>query len=197
MDRNAKKSDKNISTERPRKTLKNESETEEFFKKIEECAVSGDPDYQYHLATCYLQGVGVEKSVERSTFWMLKAADNGNLQAMIAAGIIFMTGSGVKMDKERGLEYIKKAAETGDAASQLMLGDILMAKGDSESKDEGFLWVKKASNQGYPQAMYELGLAYAEGTLVDRNKEEAVRLLKLAAGAGHEEARKYLENLGE
>lgn len=49
-------------------------------------------------------------------------------------------------------------AQKGDADAQLMIG-FLSANGDGVPKDnvEGSKWVRKAAEQGYAPAQYELG----------------------------------------
>jgi TPR repeat protein len=53
-----------------------------------------------------------------------------------------------------------------------------------------------AAGQGLPDAQYELGIIYEEGTGVDRNIEEAIRYYRLAANAEDEEAKAALARLG-
>ena len=51
-----------------------------------------------------------------------------------------------------------------------------------------------AAEQGDSRAQCNLGLCYLMGDGVEANKEEALRLLKLSAEQGNEEAQKALQN---
>lgn len=53
------------------------------------------------------------------------------------------------------------------------------------------------AEQGDADAQYELGLCYFRGDKVHRDMSEAVRLYRLAAEQGHEEAEITLEEYDE
>ena len=54
-------------------------------------------------------------------------------------------------------------------------------------------WFRKAAEQGYAVAQYNLGRNYCEGTGVSQNKEEAKKWLRKAANQGYENAKQYLK----
>ena len=53
-----------------------------------------------------------------------------------------------------------------------------------------------AANAGHEKAIFNLGVAYLRGHGVDANREEAVKLFKLAADKGVKEAIESLKSLG-
>lgn len=50
---------------------------------------------------------------------------------------------------------------------------------------EGLRWFRMAAENGSPEGMSELGLAYEFGQVVERDDAEALRWYTMAAGAGH------------
>ena len=54
-------------------------------------------------------------------------------------------------------------------------------------------WYRKAAEQGYAAAQYNLGINYYNGTGVSQNKEEAKKWLRKAANQGYENAKQYLK----
>jgi TPR repeat protein len=49
----------------------------------------------------------------------------------------------------------------------------------------------KAAEQGVTLAQYNVGIAYASGTGVERNKQEAVKWFDKAASNGNRKAQEY------
>jgi cell division septation protein DedD len=56
-------------------------------------------------------------------------------------------------------------------------------------------WYRKAAEQSYGVAQYNLGVLYAEGKGVPQDNDEAVKWLTLAANGGHFRARSMLRQL--
>ena len=50
--------------------------------------------------------------------WLLKAAEQGDTNAMYHIGDMYESGSGVKKDPSIAIQWFLKAAEQGDADSQ-------------------------------------------------------------------------------
>lgn len=73
-------------------------------------------------------------------------------------------------------ECVETAAEQGKAWAQEMLSDILFKEGKTK---EGLVWLRKAVAQEYAPAELSMGTR-----LVDQDKKEAMRLMKVAAYKG-------------
>ena len=67
--------------------------------------------------------------------------------------------------------------------------------GVSESDAEAFKWYRKAAEQGYADAQYNLGNMYDKGRGVPEDKAEALKWWRKAAEQGHEDANEWLEFL--
>ena len=50
-------------------------------KFLASAANKGNPDAQYRLSLCYIEGIGVEKSRHNSIYWMKQAAYQGHVEA--------------------------------------------------------------------------------------------------------------------
>ena len=58
-------------------------------------------------------------------------------------------------------------------------------------------WYRKAADQGYVFAQFNLGLMYANGQGVAKNQKEAVAWYRKAAAAGNESAKAALASLAD
>ena len=74
-------------------------------------------------------------------------------------GHLYLHGLGVPQDTAQAKSYFEAGAAIGDAASQNGLGYMyLHGIGVPQSTDKGFELVKKAADQGHPEALYNLAL---------------------------------------
>ena len=156
-----------------------------------EAAEGGDSKAQHNLGIFYLQGIGVEKDVDKAFEWIKKAARQGEL---------------VYDDVNKAIELIRSAAEQGESESQYNLA-LCYLRGFGIWPDGFIIYhlnlkpgepmdhvqppdfktptelLKKAVIQGHVAAKYELGMLYK----LDK-QQEAVELFKQAAEQGNAKA---------
>lgn len=85
-------------------------------------------------------------------------------------------------------------AEAGDAVAQFNLArEYALGEGMAINRDEFIRWCRTAADQGLPEAQYTLGCCYQRGLHVEKNEEEARRLLQEAAAAGFAPAAEALK----
>lgn len=91
---------------------------------------------QYMLATLYFEGYGVDKDVELSYSYCLKAASNNDEDAEFWLGrdFIFAKDYPLDQDVELGLKYLNRAAEKGHCMAQFVLG-VIYIEGEYVVKD--------------------------------------------------------------
>lgn len=79
-----------------------------------------------------------------------KAAENGNLKAYNALGMMYLSGKGVYQDSTKGLDWYTRAAEKGHAASQFNLGQIYSAGygGVKVDNNSALIWFIIAESNG-------------------------------------------------
>ena len=80
------------------------------------------------------------------------------------------------------IKELKDKAEQGDAKAQNDLGVLYSV--EIQAYEEAVIWFKFAAKQGYPQAQYNLGLAYFSGRGIKENRQEAFNLYTKAAEGG-------------
>ncbi len=62
-----------------------------------------------------------------------------------------------------------------------------------ECHAEAMKWYRKAADQDFANAQYEVAMMYHQGTGVRKNRAEAKKWFRKAAANGCEEAKKYLK----
>ncbi|EGB07602.1 hypothetical protein AURANDRAFT_6990, partial [Aureococcus anophagefferens] len=98
-----------------------------------------------------------------------RAAELGDVDAMVFLGELYERGSGVKLDKKKAMKLYRPAADRGHADAQTHVGILL----DSEQKfEEAFRYFALAADQGKTAAEILLGCYFrdGEGTEVDLGK---------------------------
>ena len=89
-----------------------------------------------------------------------------------------------ELEFEKAFREILKLAEQGIPEAQYNVGYLMYMNPDlfgDDANQDAALWFKKASDAGIPEAQRYLGQMYRDGEGVDRNIEEAIRLLSLAS----------------
>jgi TPR repeat protein len=86
------------------------------------------------------------------------------------------------------LAEIRARAEIGDAQSQFELGAAFHFGTQGVAKDyaEAVKWYRKAAEQNYARAQFNLGVSYAKGEGVAKNYVEGYKWVVLAAAQGDE-----------
>ncbi len=115
-------------------------------KGLEEEAMAGGPDFQYHLGM-----VCLEQSDEREGFrWLLKSAEGGNAAAQDAIGLMYEFGKGVPRSEAEAVRWYTRAAEQGFPDGEVNLG-YLLALGRGVKKDyrKASEWFQRAAEGGY------------------------------------------------
>ena len=69
-------------------------------------------------------------------------------------------------------------------------------EGVEQDYAEAVKWYRKAAEQGYAVAQFEMGWCYKHGYGVPKDLAEAKRWYRKAADAGIQEAKKHLAELG-
>jgi TPR repeat protein len=107
-------------------------------------------------------------------------AEQGNADAQLLLGEMYMKGQGVVKDSEQARKWFRRSGEQGNADAQFFLGAMYLLPG----KDiiQGVKWLRLSAEQGQQDAQLLLGKAYLQGaTEVPRNPVQAEMWLQLAA----------------
>ena len=153
-----------------------------------DAAIGGSPSAREAVAFLYEHGWGVPQSNKEMLRWLELTVADGHAPALDYMGNQFRIGKTVPQDYNRAFQLYTIAAgmDNANAISNLAR---LYRDGTGAPKD----WAKavelyrRAAELGNPFAPYQLSLLYMSGADgVERNPEEARRLLELSADRGYE-----------
>ena len=77
----------------------------QIFERLSE---AGNSQAQYDLSQMYFQGIGTPKSVEQGWIWMNRAADKGNIQAMLELGVRYQVSTSLENGEEMAFLWFQK-----------------------------------------------------------------------------------------
>ena len=153
-------------------------------------ALAGNADSQAFVGKSYYFGEkGVKENDKEAFRWFQKSALKGSPYGYYYIGLCYSNGFGVMQNLNRGESYFSKAfkifkerAISGDAEAQYHLGLCYQnGTGTMENLELANNWFCKASEQGHPNAQYEVALR-------EKDKSRAFSLMKNAADHGIREA---------
>jgi TPR repeat protein len=115
-----------------------------------------------------------------------QAVEAGSAEAMTSLGLAFLRGEGVPVQRDSARKYLRAAADKGDlrGMTELANGYVRREWGSRNLDGEAAHWYQKAADQGYPEAMRQLGNLYRQGRGVEANGAAALDLYERAAGKG-------------
>ncbi len=107
-------------------------------------------------------------------------AEQGNADAQLFLGKMYLMGEGVLKDPDQAVKWFKAAGVQGNADAQFYLGSFYLLP----HKDiaEGLKWLRLSAEQGNQDAQLLLGKAYMDGSQeLPRDPVQAEMWLRLAA----------------
>lgn len=138
------------------------------------------------LAINYIEGKGLDRSVEKGVKLLLKASDSNFAIAQYNIGNCYYYGFGLPRSQEEGARMYLKAAEQGYAKAQNTIASCYsLGSGISLSKEKAFEWYKKAADQGYVSSIYSVATFYKNGDGVTQSYEKAIEYYQMAVKKNH------------
>ena len=107
------------------------------------------------LGESYQYGKGIPKDLDKAKEWYEKAAEKGNVDAMVNLGALYYE----QRDKTKTIEWYEKAAEKGNDWAMFSLGVLYSKQRDYAKAIE---WSEKAVEKGNGMAILFLGELYSE-----------------------------------
>ena len=89
--------------------------------------------------------VGISQSDEEAAKWMLKAAEQGYVDAEVFMAAMYDRGMGVKQSESEATKWYKKSAEQGNEMAKAVLGPYARSR-MTASKDVPFEYALKILN---------------------------------------------------
>src|SRR5213594_1303681 len=111
-------------------------------------------------------------------------AEQGNSEAQLILGKMYMIGQGVDKDSDQAIRWYKAAADQGNADAQFFLGAMYLLP--QRDIPEGLKWLKLSADQGMQDAQFLLGMAYLKGQNFTHDPVQACMWLELVAAQGGE-----------
>lgn len=184
---------------------KSETGDAEAIATIRKNAAKDDAAAQFSLGILYDQGKGVPRDFAEAAKWFRKAADQGYAMAQNNLGVMYANGRGVAQSDVDAEKWYRLAAMRGYAMAQNNLG-LLYANGRSMVSDltrevrhgvvseyrpgvpqndaEAATWYRRAADQGYAPAQFNLGVMLGAGRGVPKDDVEAAKWYRKAAEQG-------------
>ncbi len=134
----------------------------------------------YCLGVFYRDGSGVEPNLEKARCYFERAAELKLLEAQIMLGDIYYCHTLLK-DLDKAYVWYEKAAAQGSEAVDLELARIAHEKKWYEKARH---WYEKASRKASGEANCLLGVYYAEGIGVEKDRDKAMAYFHLSAESG-------------
>lgn len=153
----------------------------------------GDARACVTMGILYLNGLGVPRDTNRALELTKPNADRGEPLAALFVGLGY-TGNDVASARL----YLDRAAASGYTGARAALGAWLVGGSNITLEPaRGLRLMEEAERDGSVSASYFLGLAYANGNGVPRNRERAIEYFRKASRAGYDSADAELLKLGE
>ena len=181
---------------------------------ISDLADIGVPDSQYKLALMYRDGINYPVDTAAYEELIKKSAIQGHTKAQVEYGDIllkkgevsdafdFYNAAAKKGDYEAKikvssmssskdnivelLSIYEQLAVPGDGLNEFRYADlILKTSWDKDSRKKAFDMFLKSANDGFPNAMHQIGVMYRDGIGVERNIEKMKDYLTKGAEMGY------------
>jgi TPR repeat protein len=120
----------------------------------------------------YLRGYGVLVDYNQSMDWSMKAANNGNIDAMNLIAFMYLKGEGVTENIPTAIEWFTKAANQGNAEGQYWLGEIYRTDDVFKDLQKAVNWYQKAADNDYYSAKEEVEHLNAQGYYAKEDEQE-------------------------
>lgn len=115
----------------------------------------------YLVGYIYQEGFGVEKDLQKSFEYMIKAAELGNSEGLFWTGYKYFQGEGTEINDKEAIKWLEKAVEYDHEIAQWILGCIYLKGEENDidvksNKEYGIELLKKSAEQGYEEAINKL-----------------------------------------
>ncbi|MBF0124294.1 MAG: SEL1-like repeat protein [Magnetococcales bacterium] len=168
----------------------------QFYRLVAE---QNNKEAQLHLADALFQGTLGLQDVATALVWYTKAAQLGDVTAMMRLAAIYDRGEGGQpVNSGQAVHWYTKAAEAGHVEAQWIMGDKCSA-GTGVYKDDGAAarWFLMAAEQGHAKAQNRYGEHKKSGLGVSKSATEAFQWFSRAAAQGLADAQNNLGLLYE
>ena len=162
---------------------------QEALKWYRLAAEQGDASAQFNLGFMYADGRGVLKDYQEALKWYRLAAEQGYARAQFNLGFMYADGRGRAQGLPGGLEVVPSGGGAGLRPRPIQpRGHVRHRPGVPKDDAKAVKWYRLAAEQGYARAQYNLGVMYATGRGVLKDRILAHIWFNIAGANGHAQA---------
>ncbi|MDP1585485.1 MAG: tetratricopeptide repeat protein [Bradyrhizobium sp.] len=149
------------------------------FKAMVALAAKGNAEAQYHVGMMHNNGIGTQQDPKQAFEWFQKSAASSDPLGAYKVGCYYagQFAGVVTPDSNEALKYKLVAARAGYALAQHDVANHYARQGNPE---EALKWWKMAGDQGYPNALFSLSMAYSAGKGTPRDLSLSYAYFKLS-----------------
>ncbi len=151
------------------------------------------------LGWIYANGVGMPVNYSKAIMWYQKAAVQGDAKAAYGLGVRYMIGQGVSRDYSAAEKWFLVAAKEGEGDAQYNLALLFLNMMPEESAQpdpvRAARYARMAADENVADAQALLGLLYADGRGVPKDKVAACMWLLLGEKGGNRGSARALRGL--
>lgn len=156
------------------------------FKLLNDCAKQVFSGSYKWLGYYYQCGIGTQKDSQKAVFWYEKSAANGDEEASIRLGLLYLFGNGnVLSDQPKAFQWFEHSKDNGFIGVCKIFGI-----GTSKNVEEGISLLHNAGPDSIP-ALVALSYCYQHGLGVKRNASLQLKYLGQALEKDGALAEKY------
>ena len=82
------------------------------------------PPSMHMIGVMYLNGYGTIKDYDKALYWLYKAIERGDSDAMVTIAQMYLHGQKFKINGEKAVHWLKKAADLGNIEAMYQLCEI-------------------------------------------------------------------------
>ena len=147
-----------------------DSDTEldkKYFETLLKAAEAGYVDAMTNVGEMYINGENIDKNIDEGIKWLQRAADNGDVEALIVMGSHFAA-----QDKDKAIDLLTKAADLGNMKAIKKLTHIYEQSNDYEILN----WLMRSESLGNLNSLSKLAEFYRKGLNVPKDELKALEL---------------------
>ena len=152
------------------------------------------PAAEYLIGLCYKNGVRVSSDESKAFQCQLKAALQGCQPAMFLVAMEYKTRNEINPSDLNAISYAKywaeKGARLGEPQTQCFWANYF-----ASTPEDRYSWLKKAADQGLPEAQYLVGKCFETGNGTYLEKNTAASWYEKAAKQGFAAAQIAVEQM--
>lgn len=162
---------------------------------LEKKAAGGSGSAAKMLGRLYRDGEFVEANLETAERWLRRSSQLGDTGGMHDLANLILATSQEKKAHQEALGWLRRAAGLGHGGAMTALGRLHLKEDHGLQRTEAVAWFKKGVEAGHAGSMEELARLCAEGRLVPKDLDGALKLARKGAALGHAGSKTLLKDL--